>query len=183
MLKKLWTVALAQLCFVSFAAIWCARRDENKTTPLLLFEAIPVKDTVEWGYPVFFKFRLENKGKAAVLASSHFYVGDTVLLDIKSSSGEKAVWCGHIDDVAASPGDFVKLAPGGLVESTLRISCNPKKTRGYSFPRPGEYVVKARYELPFPETFLKKVAGSALVTKEPIEAGPVHLKILSTPNK
>ncbi len=151
---------------------------QRANTPLT-FEVTAIRGEVALGTPIYLRFRLNNVGKNNVLANRRFYLDDTVLLQITGPSGVKLSWCGHIPQVVLSRGDFVILAPGAHVERTVRVSCDKSRSWGFVFDAPGQYVVKAQYELPFPMNVLKKAAAGALVVKGPIRARPIRIEVTS----
>jgi len=157
--------------------IWAAAsRRQPENTPLV-FEAIPVAEKATLGKPVYVKFRLTNVSRENVLINRRFHLEETVLLEITSSSGQKVTWCGRIPQLAISSGDFVILGPRAHAERNVRVSCDEARISGFLFPGPGDYLVRARYELPFPTKVLKEAAGAAMVLKGPFEAHPVHVVI------
>lgn len=146
----------------------------------LLFEAKLVQCTVQMGDPIYLRFELKNANDRKVLVKRYFRLNDTVSLSIKGTRGQEVHWCGRIPDWANLPGDFVFLAPGAHLRAVIRVNCanHQKGSWGYQFPEPGEDSIRASYKLIYPLKALKRVAGSALVVKGPVEGESVHLRIL-----
>jgi hypothetical protein len=167
-------------------ALVCLGRMPN-ATPLrveasggLVFEVLPVQKEIPVGKPVYLKFNLRNTGTEKVLVNRRFYLDDIVTLEITGPSGNNLSWCGHIRQIEVSAGDFVFLAPDAHVEKVVQVSCNENKTLGYTISEPGQYVIKAQYQLPFPTEVLEKAAHGAVVDKGPIPAHVIQITIVNT---
>ena len=166
------------LVFIHLLGVPHPTSSHEKPDAVLRFEILPVGEKVLLDKPIYLTFRLTNVGSKNVLANRRFYLNDIVLLEITGPSGQSLTWCGHIPQTVVSQGDFVFLAPGAHIQSAVRISCNEGKTSGFMFSVPGEYVVRGRYELPFPVDALTKAAQGAVVIKGPIEATqPIRIEI------
>jgi hypothetical protein len=109
------------------------------------------------------------------MVNRRLYLNDIVSLEVTGPSGENVSWCGRIDQIEVSQGDFVFLAPGAHIEKVVRVSCNEGQTSGYTFPKQGQYLIKAQYQLPFPMGVLVKAARGAIVVKGPIPADPIQI--------
>jgi hypothetical protein len=144
----------------------------------LVFEVLPVQGKIPLGKPIYLRFQLRNTGTENALVDRRFYLNDIVSLEIIGPSGQSVSWCGRIPQIEVSRGDFVFLAPGAHVEKIVRVSCNERKTSGYAFSGPGQYVIKAQYQLPFPKEVLSKAARGATIAKGPIPAHPIQITIV-----
>lgn len=144
----------------------------------LVFEVFPVQDKIPLGKPIYLRFQLRNTGTDNVLVNRRFYLNDVVSISVTDPSGQDVAWCGRINQIEVSQGDFVFLAPGAHLEKTVRVSCNESNTSGYTFPGLGQYVIKAQYQLPFPKEVLTKAARGAIVIKGPISANPIRITLI-----
>lgn len=146
----------------------------------LAFDVVSPRSKIPLGQPIYLKVQLRNIGTENILVNRRFYLNDTVSLKIVGPARQELAWCGHISQVEPSPGDFVFLAPGAHIEKIVLASCNKSKTSGYTFSGPGQYVIKAQYQLPFPSEVLARAARGAKVVKGPISANPVKITLLAS---
>jgi hypothetical protein len=145
----------------------------------LLFEVFPTSQKVALGEPIRLTFRVRNVGTQDALANRRFYLNHVVWLKITAPSGQEAAWCDtRVNDAAILDSDYVILRPRAHVERTLRVSCNDKRTSGFSFVAPGEYVVRAHYRLGYPAEGLREAARGAFILPGKLEAKPVHIEVL-----
>jgi len=158
--------------------VWQLTAAQTAGDGALAFEVLPKSQKITRGKPVTLTFRVRNVGAQNALANRRFYLNHSVSLEITAASGQRAQWCGRLSDMLVTQDDFVILAPGSQVERTVRISCDNKGVGGYALAAPGEYVVKARYDLGLPPQALKAIAKGALVMNGPVEAQPVRIEVL-----
>jgi hypothetical protein len=129
---------------------------------------------------VYLELQLKNIGSHQVLINRRFHLNQTITIYVVGPQAKREQWCGILPEWADLPNDFVILAPGAHVDGRMRVNCDEgqRVTWGYKLPDPGEYVLTASYELPYPTAALKKAAGPALVVKGPVKANPVRLTVL-----
>jgi hypothetical protein len=141
------------------------------------FDVSPISQAVALGSPISLTFRLRNGGRRDVLVNRRFLLNHVVRLEVTTPSGRKAEWCGRLVDVLVSRGDYAILKPAGQVARTIRVSCDAGRTPGYSFDAPGEYVVRARYELAVPKDALSTIGSGAAPVMGPLEADPIRIAV------
>lgn len=172
---------IACFALILFACpVPCARPGQEQAKASLSLDAQLVSPRVQLGEPVYVDLQLKNVGRDQVIVSRRFHLNGTISISIVGPQEKQEGWCGILPDWADLPNDFVILAPGAHVGGRIRVNCDERQkvTWGYKLPGPGEYVLTARYELPYPTSALKKAAGSALVVKGPVKANPVRLTVL-----
>lgn len=164
---------------VCFARVSSSAPPQAKPPGGLVFEAFPVHGKIPFGKPIYLRFQLRNTGTHNALVNRRFYLNDIVSLQVTGPSGQHLSWCGHIFQIEMSLGDFVFLAPAAHVKRVVEVSCNKSKTSGYTFPGPGQYVIRAQYQLPFPKEVLEKAAHGAIVVRGPIPANPIQITLVA----
>jgi hypothetical protein len=125
------------------------------------------------GEPVLVRLTLENVGSDKVLVNRSFHISYTVWLEVTGPGGRKEGWGGILPAWVIGEGDFVLLAPRTHVTGVVRADYAGGKMWGYRFPAPGQYSIIADYGLPWPESDLRKIAGSALIVRE-VFAKPIQ---------
>lgn len=165
------------LVFCACAAQGPQRPQENPKAPLVL-TAEPVRSSVRLGEPVLVRLTLENVGSKKVLVNRSFHLNYQVWLKVMGPGGKEEEWGGILPEFVAGEGDFVFLAPGAHVTGVIRADYGGGKTWGYRFPAPGQYTIIADYGLPWPESDLREIAGSALIMREVI-AKPIQVTVVS----
>jgi hypothetical protein len=141
------------------------------------FDVVPASQQAALGNPIMLTFRLRNGGKGDVLVDRRFLLNHVVQLEVTTPSGQKVEWCGRLVDVLVSRGDYAILTPAGQVERTMAVSCDGRGSPGYSFSTPGEYVVRARYELAVPKAASDAAGNGAPLVRGPLEAAPVRVVV------
>jgi hypothetical protein len=129
------------------------------------------------GEPVLVRLTLDNVGSKNVLVNKSFHLNYQVWLKVTGPGGKEEEWCGILPEWVIFEGDFVLLAPGAHVTGVVRADCGGRERCGYTFPAPGRYSIIADYGLPWDESDLKKIAGSALIVRE-VFAKPIQVTVL-----
>jgi len=161
------------LCVLA-ACLPCA---VEATADDITFDVVPGSQQAALGSPITLTFRLRNGGKRDVLVNRRFQLNHVVQLEVRTLSGQKVEWCGRLDEVLVSRGDYAILKPAGQVERTITVSCDGRGSPGYSFGTPGEYVVKARYAPVVPKDALNAFGKGASLVQGPLEATPIRVVI------
>lgn len=176
-LRLYFATILMALAVCTSAAQGRQRAQENPKAPLL-FRAQPIRNKVPLGEPILLRLTLEKVGTEDVFVNRRFHLNYTVWLDVIGPGGQKEGWCGIIPDWVVLAGDFVILAPRAHLTGVVRADyAAPGHPWGYRFPAPGQYSIIANYGLPWPESDLRKAAGSALVVRDVI-AKPIQLTVV-----
>ena len=129
------------------------------------------------GEPVLVKLTLENVGSKKVLVNKSFHLNYQVWFHVIGPGGKEEEWGGILPEFVPGEGDFVFLTPGAQVTGVVRADYAGGKTSGYRFSAPGQYSSIANYHLPWPESDLRKAAGSALVVRD-VFAKPIQVTVL-----
>ena len=161
------------LCLVAPCLLCAAETKADDVT----FEVVPGSQQAALGSPIQLTFRLRNGGQRDVLVNRRFLLNHVVQLEVRTLSGQKVEWCGRLDEVRVSRGDYAILKPAGQVERTMGVSCDGRGSPGYSFSTPGEYVVKARYKPAVPKDALDAIGKDALLVQGPLDATPIRVVV------
>lgn len=172
-----WLTRIVQGSTVTFVLAMSAMAQDMER-PLTL-EVLPTSQRVTVGKPIKLTFRLRNVSTKRVLVGRWLSLGQMVYLDITPPSGQKMQWCGRIYSGLLSRSNFVVLSPGESVERTQVISCDNERTAGYKIDSAGDFVVKARYRVGYPQSDLDEIAEGSLALKGPIQAPEVRLEVVA----
>ena len=153
---------------------------ETKTDDVT-FDVVPESQQTALGSPITLTFRLRNSGPRDVLVNRRFLLNHVIQLEVRTLSGQKVDWCGRLDEVLVSRGDYAILKPAGQVVRTMAVSCDGRGSPGYSFSTPGEYVVRARYKPAVPKEVLDAIGKSAPLLQGPLEAAPIRVVVRGAP--